>query len=1426
MRIMRSKGTSYTRFEGRLEKLTESSPEGPEVGRATTAPKPRPSRGLLLKRPDKLMYSENNEATWVWGSDVLPDEIELDRDLTLRRLVQWLDKVLKKPRTLKRFDLDSYVARTHLGECLWDIFKNKPFKKPLEDADLHVYRTRWAAKVHPYARHEISWDEPEKDGNAKEIEAYRIHPSKRSATPFFSKTSWTDVFKVPIGEFSRARYLAAAEAIEHHLGVQELMINGKARKDEGRPTGYGLIYKHGDILTQSASDPRCKDTHERHLRWSEETEDLYFEPGDVAKKIASDFKSAPKRGRPRQRIGEALYEHFGVILIRNDILDQSRTDLWILHNRIRLYYRRIVESARFLQAASAGDIRKLEFLLPRDAEELLERVRGKKQTSQINRLMRLGKVIAHSVDLCAGSPPETFDPMVRAAMDYYVTSIGQADIKRSEAFVRVLRTSVAFSSRTHAAWLDKGLDIYLSKSAVARTAENRDLASKNVAAGALTHLPIEQIKGHGQVIFGARAHRIQLGRAGGDGEAQEGDRSRTDLLFDGSGNDREVLWGLLRLAGRIRDRSYHFNTKKRLLATLKTGLLQPAKPGQQLSPFDTRAGNTISAAGVERLEALLDYDFQLDATILSDELNRLRFARHVPSHRRSSALAVLRRLPASDDRVTPKFMTVLQKAKGLASVDDAGNVPELLRPFAKLSLHDLSKDAGSVNHDRLGLLRLLYNRGFPNWLEKVEGDGVFAKEIFSEILKNKKIRRAEYVRGTKKALIDDEAMAETLLGEVDTLSKLEGLFEAEALVSVGEPPDDTRLLDEDFTPTDPDGKPSTFSAPKNPYVQDRTQQVERASALQALRREVYAYLFARFLAAEGFDWIWLMDEPRAEHPEEGGRRVRAVTYRELSNGDITHEPWLRQFYAWLYLVPVDQIALLQHQFRKTAILERKGAEERRKLLLTPRPTGLAASVLDLVAEETVTPDELRALDRIMGLYTRVQSAGFSGTEQPIGRELYIGKNSFDDLFQQEAPDADRMLPGTRAGLRQLARFGTLNVLRVIFEKHRVTLEEVGKLRKLIEDKDLALFHKKQELHAQIVAEHRKEVPDGARMKEDVQLYRALTAEVCTYNFAISAARLSEFANLHHLLINILGRLADFAAIWERDRDCVLLALTYEANPDMTFVRVSAQSVGLKGPDMQKPVEIYGRGDGFALMHRKPELLALAMPRDGMERPEKAWVQRYFGLPPTAPRFREEHKKDVAFRERRNPELRREGKVELEPNIGHRFQVWQIRNDLAHFNVLDRTPDLNEPGQYIDRKGINLTYLINAVRGLLSYDRKMKNAVPKAIADILQRQGMAIRWSFSRDRLGAAQLYPVFQPHLDFLRSEDLASFSLPRVSPRQLSMTRALFDFGTSGYLVDVEGREGVKELAYPLHALEACKANGVPDMVLQPLELASELRK
>ena len=100
----------------------------------------------------------------------------------------------------------------------------------------------------------------------------------------------------------------------------------------------------------------------------------------------------------------------------------------------------------------------------------------------------------------------------------------------------------------------------------------------------------------------------------------------------------------------------------------------------------------------------------------------------------------------------------------------------------------------------------------------------------------------------------------------------------------------------------------------------------------------------------------------------------------------------------------------------------------------------------------------------------------------------------------------------------------------------------------------------------------------------------------------------------------------------------------------------------------------------------------------------------------------------------------------------------IRNDLAHFNML--------------RMDISLTKEINRMRKLMSYDRKLKNAVSKSINELLQREGLRIEWYTHRHHLMDSTIYSDTIRHLrDKTITENKHSMEFVRMVARLFPAT-------------------------------------------------------
>lgn len=1354
MKIIRSKGLSYTELETQGDGGDNRSL----------------SRGLTLhqnKAGEAVAAGIEGRSV---RPDQLPDYLKKDPELFLRQLVAVLDRLVRKPKRLRSFSVDAYVRRTELSKELWAEFENKILEKTEDLVNRNLLRMslkpRWEAKVHPYRQEDVYWNNPRGDDNAeiiRGVEKKREAKEKPRAGEDRSgssdhKNDWgKGLWQYQEGS-SEVDFAGTAKAVFDHLLNQEIQIEGRPRQKRGHdnpPTGIGLIQERGTGIQRSVHDPRELDEVKRKKRvrketWCEAETGFYFKP-DVARKIVEEFLVREDKFHAGKHFGRMLFEHFGSLGFAPRPENLQQEQLWALHNAVRQYYKRIAKTDRFKRAVRDQDTDRLRQILPPDKERLLSRLGKKKQNADFSRLIRLGKMVAHAADLPEETSADDADSVFKQRLDYFATSAGQSEIKRNESFVRIWRTSVAFSLRTLRPWADPEQAV---QQGGGDGPVDRDLAGKALSELAVDQLDESCFNDHAPLIFGQDKFQfLSIKEDGSLGESAS-PVSRTELLFNGDREHKqEMLWAFLRLAAEVRDRTVHFNTKRRLMRAFKEEILTaPEDPYAHYT--DMKKGQAHKDA-LARLRKLLSFDLQVEAQILADDLNRLDFGKYVPKEKLTDTLTVLSEGRDAEKAVTPKFMSLLRRAKWLAE-DEGVKAPEVIAPFAGLTLDNLSKEMSGPNHFRVGVLRLLYDGAFAAWLYEHKDETGFMDKLVEEVRSSKNERREAYNKANKKIDSDEPTRAEELLGRAKTLDELLVALAHEAMQEPDRPDDLTYDYEED--------------KPENPYIPDRQAQRDQSERLEKFKREVIVFCFGRFLSEKKLSWIWVAEELAADAPEP--EKLSASSF------SIGHRKWSdaqRLFYAWLYLVPVDQVSMLRHQFKKTTVLERKGAGE-------------------------TDGDNLAAFDRLMGLYARVQTAGFDGQEQEqrlnSGKLFYAG----DDLFQQvfsgkglgseEADELLRGFPGTRRGLRQLVRFDTLRVLVRIFKAHQVTEEEVKKFGLLSSGEIKDLFKRKTDQHTEIVEKAKEFKANQESLKTLCAAYRDDSIDAAYYNFAIGAARLTEFADIHHLLMRILARLLDFTAMWERDHLFLVLGMLWKKYPASTLYMSEAGHICLEPKAKERD-----ESQRLELIDAKRGMLKVAeSAQSRLDADDIALVEKYFGT------LSEENEEDVRSRNRHNKNLR-EGQVPMPNGVGYLYPKKQIRNDFAHFNVLDwQIPRKGpHPGQE-KRHDINLTYLVNAVRSLLNYDRKLKNAVSKAITDILYDEGIDIAWEMNRDRLRNAKLAPRTIPHLDFgpLRKEDWGRFDLPRVSMRYMSMVKALFDFGASGNAKEDEDNPNVRRLQYP----------------------------
>ena len=397
--------------------------------------------------------------------------------------------------------------------------------------------------------------------------------------------------------------------------------------------------------------------------------------------------------------------------------------------------------------------------------------------------------------------------------------------------------------------------------------------------------------------------------------------------------------------------------------------------------------------------------------------------------------------------------------------------PFVLRLPAPENRRALETDPGRLC--RHIVLKLLYERCFPAWLEARDHGALNAWV-------DRAVERA--TREARKINRDDAAVARAAgsirLGEGegigDFVDRLSAATATELRVQRG-------------------------------YDSDADKAREQAKYIDNLRCDAMAMAFEAWLGEAGFDWA-LEDFGDGPAPEAKTADLDAAAAAAPGREEAPAEDWEVVLYFLVHLVPVDAASRLRHQMRKWTVLE--GAPS----------------------------TEAEAAGRVLDLYLDMHDAKFEGGEGLAGAKALAGLFESPELFRRVCPsqpgdEAGRLVP--LRGLREVLRFGGPGPLMPVFEEHPVTaamVEEVARAEADGEDgSPIARAHAERErLHA-------KWSKDKSRFaRADKAAYAGALGRVERHRHLAAHVRLASHARLHRLAIEVLGRLADYAGLWERD----------------------------------------------------------------------------------------------------------------------------------------------------------------------------------------------------------------------------------------------------------------------------------------------------
>ena len=644
----------------------------------------------------------------------------------------------------------------------------------------------------------------------------------------------------------------------------------------------------------------------------------------------------------------------------------------------------------------------------------------------------------------------------------YWTSSGLTEIKHQEAFLRQWRTMVVMAQRTANMWIGNTADI---SNKLGRSASYTDYADP-LENDLITHIKGNKVDtrsmaSHMPLIFGAKADFFGY-------DPHKSDREMA----------RAAMCSALRISQAIRNQVTHFGNRKTFVKKLENTICTPAYTDKKIK---------------NSLFKLMKDDVREKTTRLIKDLTSFG----VPSfanEQQAEYLIGCDKISASASIDLPRFNRVLERLSGVKEILKS----EWKSNDPRKQLPDPARFSGLQDQwasCKFQSAKLIYETRFRKWLEDLSsGEG---RQKLAD------------------AFVETRAQGDLLAKKARPNSKFYPLITAqseklpvftEEHTTIGRYFDDLRGI-------------VTAEMKSNTRYTSNPKDAKRESAwIEAFKCDFLAFLFGEFMDREESRWILKLHS--GSTPSEAKTKLR-----EPSPAKVRREPWKVNFYYFLHLCPVDEVARLLHQFRQST--ERRPSKDLKDLL---DPEGTPA-------KDDATP---QGLAEIMELYLAMHNAKFSGAASlhvlaPF-KDLYEG-DGFDRVFNADADD--HLSQGMMRGLRQMLRFGNDRSFLNLINAGQVTRDEIDwceeQKSKIATDQA-----ERKRLHKALCHARIKSKEDDA--VEMLREYKQVVERIDKFTATASRIRLNDHLRAYHFALKVLARLLDYAVIWERDRYFVFLAL--------------------------------------------------------------------------------------------------------------------------------------------------------------------------------------------------------------------------------------------------------------------------------------------
>ena len=1069
--------------------------------------------------------------------------------LVIAQWVSIMDKIATKPAPGNGATKAQRSFRDKLGKAAWDKLceNNRLTDAGQQDEQLKVL---WRLKTHPYDK-----------------ATYK--PRKNSKKKPDVKGRWYSRFA---GDFApdEADVAAIAEAMDQHLHKAAKRLDG-SRPDKRR----GVIESRAVSIKKNVL--KLPEATGEASFLEEAVLDSYFGKGDVAKEIyqaAKDWvngtNGASKGFFRLPNAAEVLHKHWGRVFrdsANGNPMDVQTAraeypELFALHMAVRGVYTQILKRRRTPKRKKAT----VPLKLPKHRCDLRRLIEHTSKNRELAGLIRTGKIIHYEApDMLARTPADALaQGLSNPRNSPFLTSDRQAAIKRSEAFVRIWRHTIALANLTLRNW----------------AAMNNPACKIGDVLG--SKRKISEITGENN--FNRKMHDEKMNLLFG---------ARAGLVDAEEGIQKEFLKSILLAAIELRNTSFHFKGRGSFIRALKSlACHDDVKPG---------------------VKAIYKEDVQRRAKRLRDALVAINTGHYFDADQCKKIIDLLGEQQDPSTLPLPRFRRVLLRAGNTLKGEDALALPD---PANRVKMEEYP-----ALRCRYVLSKMLYEGSFRKWFTDRDAATV-NKWIRGSIKRSTNAAKDLNAKGNKDKESVIVAKAAKLSRQLESGQKIEDFF------------------------FDLSRETASEMRVQRGYGHDGEAARKQAGHIDDLLCDVVARAFDAWIREEGLLWIVEL-KPETQLPASP---IFDLEKMDIPDTPEAFEDWQAILYLFLHLVPVSEIGGLFHQLAKWEITSR-------------------------IDNDLFEDDEaaLKRLQSTLLLYLDMHDAKFEGGESLTGctpfRELYCDSMAFDRVFPPDATgELDRRIP--KRGLREIMRFGHRDLVLVFAQGPKVTHCEIDEYDRLLageEDGDLAkLQTQREEIHdkwrnnKKLSAENREAYVKSVRR---IAKHRDLAARVT----------LSGLVFQHRLLMKVLGRLADYSGLFERD---------------LYFV-----ALGLLHRDRLKPENVFKDSGLEALWNGR---IFEALKPANLKNPSwlRGELEQLFGKP-------------------------RSGVALFHNGTGKSLQ--SIRNDTAHFDCLHSDPEK-----------INLTACVNDIRRLMSYDRKLKNAVSKSVQELLAREKLTISWGMDDD----------------------------------------------------------------------------------------------